>query len=245
MLNLEQHGPLQGEWNSTLRRILKSILFRDGVAPRLVRFGIGRGLVLLLNRRHELQKELGLWEIEAQPIYARWVRPGTTVFDIGAADGDSALLLAKLAAPGAVVAFEPNFGLRRKLLENAALNPNLPTPQIEAAYVGSRDEGDGRVTLDAVVARGVAPPPSFIKIDVDGAELDVLIGMQQVLTIHHPVVFIEVHGTDREQDCLAFLSSREYTVEIVKNAWWRRLWPEHRPIGHNRWLLARPVLASP
>jgi len=55
--------------------------------------------VLLLNRKHDLQKELGLWEAEAQRVYVRWVRPGTTVFDVGAADGDSALLLARLAAP--------------------------------------------------------------------------------------------------------------------------------------------------
>ncbi len=84
---------------AALKRLLKPLLFRDEVAPRPVRFGVGRGLVFLLNRRHELQKELGLWEIEAQRIYARWVTPGSTVFDVGAADGDSTLLLARLAAP--------------------------------------------------------------------------------------------------------------------------------------------------
>ncbi|HEV2284296.1 MAG TPA: FkbM family methyltransferase, partial [bacterium] len=223
-----------------LKRLLKPLLFRDEVAPRRVRFGIGRGLVLLLNRRHELQKELGLWEIEAQPIYKRWVTRGSTVFDIGASGGDSALLLARLAAPGTVVAFEPDPALRRRLPQNAALNPGLPPLFILPWFAGARDDDGGTVTLDSIVARGTVPPPQFIKVDVDGAELDVLAGAQQVLASHRPILFVEVHGIDRERDCVAFLHSRGYEVRIVKNAWWRALYPEHRPIGHNRWLLAVP-----
>jgi FkbM family methyltransferase len=37
------------------------------------------------------------------------------VYDIGAAEGDSALLLARLAAPGTVVAFEPEPAQRERL----------------------------------------------------------------------------------------------------------------------------------
>lgn len=223
-----------------LKRLLKPLLFRDEVAPRSVRFGIGRGLVLLLNRRHELQKELGLWEIETQPIYRRWVNPGSTVFDVGAAEGDSALLLARLAAPAPVVAFEPDPALRARLPQNAALNPGLPRPLVLPWFAGARDVGERTVTLDAVVSRGAAPPPQFVKIDVDGAELDVLTGMRKLLAVQRPVVFVEVHGMDREQECAAFLSAQGYDVRIVKNAWWRALYPEHRPVGHNRWLLAVP-----
>ncbi len=223
-----------------LKRILKPLLVRDAVAPRRVRFGAGRGLVLLLNRRHELQKELGLWEIEAQRVYARWVTPGSTVFDIGAADGDSALLLAGLAAPGTVVAFEPDPQLRRRLAQNAALNPGLPPLHIVPTFVGARDEGERVTTLDAVVAGGAAPPPRFVKIDVDGAEVDVLSGMRELLATCRPVVFVEVHGMDRERDCQVFLAAHGYDVRVVRNAWWRALYPEHRPIGHNRWLLALP-----
>jgi Methyltransferase FkbM domain len=227
-----------------LKRLLKPLLFRDEVAPRRVRFGVGRGLVLLLNRRHELQKELGIWEIEAQPIYRRWITRGNTVYDIGASEGDSALLLARLAAPGTVVAFEPDPALRERLPQNAALNPGLPPLVVLPWFVGAQDDGGRTVTLDSVVARGAAPLPQFIKIDVDGAELDVLSGAQQLLGAHGPVVFVEVHGMDRERDCLAFLTSHGYEVRIVKNAWWRALYPEHRPIGHNRWLLAVPRSAG-
>ncbi len=225
-----------------LKRVLKPLLFRDAAVPRRIKFGIGRGLVLLLNRRHELQKELGLWEIEAQPIYARWVTPGSTVFDVGASDGDSALLLARLAAPGPLVAFEPDPALRARFARNAALNPGLPAIHVIPAFAGAHDDGDRVVTLDSVVARGVASTPHFVKIDVDGAELDVLAGMQTLLAVHRPVVFVEVHGEDRERECQAFLAARGYAVRVVANAWWRTCYPEHRTgvVEHNRWLLAVP-----
>jgi FkbM family methyltransferase len=47
-------------------------------------------------------------------------------------------------------------------------------------------------TLDDQVAGGL-PTPGFIKIDVEGAELDVLKGGEQTLQ-HHPALFLEMHG---------------------------------------------------
>lgn len=210
------------------------------MVARTVRFGIGRGLVFHLNRRHELQKELGLWEVEAQAVYARCVGPGSTVYDVGAADGDSALLLARLAAPGEVVAFEPDAGLRARLMENARLNPTVPNPRVVPAFVGAR-AGNGTTTLDAVAAAGSVPPPKFIKIDVDGGELAVLEGARRLLRDYRPAVFVEVHGLDRERACREFLAARGYAVQVIPNAWWRAIYPEHRlPVVHNRWLLAVP-----
>jgi hypothetical protein len=227
------------------KAIVKPLLFRDAAAPRRIRFGPGRGVVLMLNRRHELQKELGLWEIETQPLYARWVRPGTTVFDVGAAEGDSTMILAKLAAPGRVVAFEPDADLRRRLAENAALNPQLPVPEVMPVWVGARDadardDGTRTVALDSIVAAARVPAPGFVKIDVDGAELDVLSGMEGLLRDRWPALVVEVHSADLERACLDFLAARSYAVSVVRNAWWRTFYPEHRGTGLNRWLLALP-----
>ena len=124
--------------------------------------------------------------------------------------------------------------------QNIALNPRLQHVQVEASFVGSTNEGDQRVTLDSIVAQRLVLTPDFVKIDVDGAELSVLSGMDHTLRTAPPVMLIEVHGADLEQDCMSFLSSRGYQVRLVKNAWWRVLYPEHRPIALNRWLLALP-----
>ena len=47
-------------------------------------------------------------------------------------------------------------------------------------------------TLDEFVATLTAPPPSFIKIDVEGAELAVLRGMQQTLRAENVALMVEV-----------------------------------------------------
>jgi FkbM family methyltransferase len=53
-------------------------------------------------------------------------------------------------------------------------------------------------TIDHLVAQGL-PEPDFVKIDVEGLELDVLRGMWDLLSRSHPTLYIEVHGADLEQ----------------------------------------------
>jgi hypothetical protein len=37
---------------------------------------------------------------------------------------------------------------------------------------------------------------------------------------------------------MEFLERLGYTCRVIKNAWWRLLIPEQRPIEHNRWFIA-------
>jgi len=53
-------------------------------------------------------------------------------------------------------------------------------------------------TLDHQVAIG-APAPDFVKIDVEGFELDVLRGMAGIIARCKPALYIEVHGADMEK----------------------------------------------
>jgi FkbM family methyltransferase len=49
------------------------------------------------------------------------------------------------------------------------------------------------ITLDGLAARtGIVP--THVKIDVEGGEDAVLAGARGVLTAHHPIVFLELHG---------------------------------------------------
>jgi len=50
-------------------------------------------------------------------------------------------------------------------------------------------------TLDHQIATGV-PEPDFVKLDVEGLELDVLQGMKLLLERRRPRLYIEIHGAD-------------------------------------------------
>lgn len=50
-------------------------------------------------------------------------------------------------------------------------------------------------SLDNLVAGGL-PRPDFVKIDVEGFELDVLRGMAAVVASYRPALYIEIHGAD-------------------------------------------------
>src|SRR5690606_25955861 len=55
------------------------------------------------------------------------------------------------------------------------------------------------VSIDAMVERGEAPEPSVVKIDVEGAELAVLRGMERTARRLHPMIICEVDDATRER----------------------------------------------
>lgn len=226
-----------------LRGLFKPLLFRGRPRPRRIRFGPGKGVWLWLDRQHQLSVEFGLHEREVHGIYTRHVRAGSVVYDIGAFDGDTALPLGHLAPNVSVVAFEPDPALCRRIDRNLQLNPALASCiQTVNCYLGAADRQDRNGpawrSVDSLLAKREIRAPDFVKIDVDGTELEVLQGMKKCLTDHRPVVLVEVHSVTLEQQCVAFLKGIGYGVEVVKNARWRAVLPEYRPIPHNRWVLA-------
>jgi len=69
---------------------------------------------------------LGNFEPRTQRLYRRLVKPGDTIFDVGANIGSHALPLSLLVGnQGRVFAFEPTEFAYRKLLANIELNPEL------------------------------------------------------------------------------------------------------------------------
>jgi precorrin-6B methylase 2 len=227
-----------------IKRRVKPLLFQEGLRPIQVRFGLGKGCWLLLDRRYDLQKEFGVYESETRAVYRRGIAAGSVVYDIGAANGDSAIPIANLARGVRVVAFEANPLLCRQLHQNLRLNPSLADQvQVMNCFVAATD-GDNDCTvpqcsIDSLSQAGLIPRPHFVKIDVDGAELEVLAGMWRTLTSYAVTVLVEVHSLELEQRCASLLGSIGYTVQIIKTAVWRKLYPEYRPIPHNRWLVAR------
>jgi FkbM family methyltransferase len=165
------------------------------------------------------------YEPQLQAAVARVVQPGWTCADVGAHRGVFTRLLAGLVgAEGTVVAFEAHpdnarrlrkslpAGVRdRVVLENLAvtdgsslrvsLHPGRRHASEEWNVVGTDLEGRpspaelevGATSLDSYFA---ALPLHFVKLDVEGAEADVLRGMRRLLGERRPALAVEFHTED-------------------------------------------------
>ena len=68
------------------------------------------------------------------------------------------------------------------------------------------------VAIDDLVTQQMIPPPTVVKIDVEGAELDVLEGMSQTIKEFKPIIIYEIDDPVRE----TFLKKQEEADAFVK-----------------------------
>jgi len=84
------------------------------------------------------------------------------------------------------------------------------------AGVGTAVEDISVVTLDEEISQAGLPAPDFIKIDIEGWEIEALRGARKTLEAHEPILFLEMHGgTIREKkhkvaEIVAFLWENNY-----------------------------------
>lgn len=185
----------------------------------------------------------GAFEPDTTKLLFAACKPGMVVLDVGANVGwYSALLAQRVGETGRVVAFEPLPECRRELKQN--LLRNGLAARVTVLPFGLSDEDGKRaarcletgVTLhfeaneeaelcevavrrldDVVVEQGL-PKVDVIKIDVDGHELQVLRGAQNLLRRDRPVVSLVFgsphphgeHGGAKAQ--LAFLHDLHYEL---------------------------------
>lgn len=219
-----------------LTQFLKRVL-PHGRHPRTIRAGFYRGIRLHLDLQCELQVYAGLYERETYADMRRLARGCRTFIDLGAAKGELSVYFLRKPGIERVIAAEPAENERVLFGANLALN-SLRADQRLRIHAGFAGEGLGPDwrTLDDLAA-GV-PPPLFIKIDIDGPEAAVLATGQHTLATKDCRLLIETHSPEAELDCDAQLTGVGYRTRIIYPAWWRIVLPEHRPIPHNRWLVA-------
>lgn len=156
-------------------------------------------------------------EPSVQSVFHDLVRPTDVVFDVGAHIGSLSSVLARMVGPkGLVVSFEAALATAMQLNTNIVANGHRNVCIIHGAVfseqgalialsdngAASRIADDGVETVETVQlddfcqANGLAP--SFIKMDIEGAEYDALRGAPWLLAQHKPhIVFEHNVGDDR------------------------------------------------
>lgn len=89
----------------------------------------------------------------------------------------------------------------------------------EYGATGQLSAGGGRevavVSLDDLHASGRIPRVDVMKVDVEGAELEVLLGAKRVLETFRPVVILELHNPEMDRKCPELLRALGYHIEPV------------------------------
>ena len=177
------------------------------------------------------------WEPERLNAMHQIIRPGDTIIDVGAEEGDMSALCAQWAGPdGAMILIEPNPrvwpNIRAIWEHNPGLAPviqyfvgfaaavtdlNPPNDDVTKQslltlsdrnewwpgcafgeiigdhgfrHLAQQADATPQIRLDHLLTDQMA---NVITMDVEGAELEVLHGARDILTLDKPVVFVSVH----------------------------------------------------
>lgn len=174
------------------------------------------------------------WEENLTGLMSQYVRKNSNVLDIGAHIGTHTLYFAQLlAGQGTVWSFEPQKKLFVELNANLAANQtrnvktfryavgeksgatemNPPTQGNEGATsIGKGGDKTTLVTIDSLKIKNV----SFIKIDVEGFEDEVINGASKTIQESKPAILVEIMCSDDRS--LPHVKARiQQTIEKLKS----------------------------
>lgn len=206
---------------------VKSALVSDTVIPRVIPFGLFAGLRMDISFRSRTQPYLGLWEREIAGWTRRLATGAHTAMDIGCRDCFYSMYLAK-HTDAKVFAFDPDPKVEVEIRRCMVLN------QADANRVQYFKKAVGiDFPLDSLLP---LPEPIFVKMDVDGGEVEVLRTSPKLLARNCRWV-IETHSPALERQCIDILRGYGLWTQVIDHAWWRVIVPEQRA-KNCRWLAA-------
>ena len=177
----------------------------------------------------------GSFEAAETNLLRRLARPGTTAVDAGANVGLFTIPLAlAVGAEGRVLAVEPALETVARLRENLRRNNLENVTVVEAALGAERGAAtlvlaedsayNSTVSMQAIGAEvrverlddvweeAGRPDVSVLKIDVEGAEVDVLTGAAELLRSSRPAVLVEASEPHRADVVSRLFAERGYRL---------------------------------
>ena len=221
----------------------------EGLSVIEVAAGLLKGYLVQLNLKAEKSRWLGTYEPELQAALREFLKPGMTVYDVGANIGYVTLMLAhQTGANGRVFAFEALPVNVERIHKNIALNKLANVTVISGAvldktahvsfYVhdsvgmGKAAGSAGRreeqykaeitvpgLSLDEFVYQQGNPAPEAVKMDIEGGEVLALPGMKRILAEQHPLMLLELHGPESEKEAWETLTAAGYTLCAMENGY--------------------------
>lgn len=200
------------------RRLAKLMAVAVAFTRNPTRIKTINGIAYELDLREVIDSSLyftSTYEIKIDRLFEKYVKPGSTVVDIGANIGLHTLRSALLTGQtGKIIAIEPSTWAIKKLQRNLELNPEL-SKIIEIRHIALGENVEKAIslgfqssyrlngkneiysevvdvlTLDSIAEQDSLQSVDFIKIDVDGHELHILRGAKNMLSISKPVLVVE------------------------------------------------------
>ena len=226
-----------------LQRVIVALTLDGREFEHEVDAGPAKGIRFLIRMPEDKGIWTGTYEADFATRLAAQVKPGSVAYDIGSWHGFFAGVMAAQGA-AEVHVFEPLPDNANRIRQLVALNPSksitlhacavgesdsemdlMVMPSTSMAKLESStfqaDETSGtrvRVnvrSIDRMIAAGELPPPWLMKIDVEGAEVMVLLGALQTIRRHRPLLFVEVHSADLLAQCERLLGRDGYCIEHV------------------------------
>jgi len=220
-----------------------------GLSEVTIAAGALEGMPMLLDMQTEKDFWLGTYEPEMQSALGELIKPGMTIYDVGANIGYVTLMLAKhTGAQGKVFAFEALPDNVERLRRNVELNGfnnrvNIFSGAVaagagevkflvhssggmgKAAGSAGRDEQYLReitvpcISLDEFVYAQGNPPPQAVKMDIEGGEVMALPGMRRLLAVARPLMLMELHGPESARAAWEALTAAGYRLSEMKSGY--------------------------
>ena len=177
---------------------------------------------------------LGTYEREKYERFSKELSPGMVVYDIGANTGIYTVLACRAVGDnGLVFSFEPAasnlFFLQENIRANRFTNCEVVPKAVTDSDGTVQFEFTGESCLGKISSKGLLsvqsttldsfsrekPMPQLLKIDVEGAEHNVLTGAMNVLVNARPTIFLATHGKEVHAACCELLQKVGYTLEYL------------------------------